>query len=90
MTSFALIENPLIAYIDNDEDFEYFRAIRRHVARELTCLIRVDRNRMWAFSEKNRQRVRNITDMDGYLHFYPNTVITDYSLTQNAKYEVRV
>lgn len=88
MTSFALIHNPIVAFVDNDEDYDYFRSLRRHFDVGLTCLVRLERSRMWAFSAANRRRVRDITGQDDYPQFYPNTIIEDYSLTQNAKYEV--
>lgn len=88
MTSFALIHNPIVVYVDNDDDYDYFRSLRRHFDVDRTCLVRLERSRMWAFSDANRRRVRDITGQDGYPQFYPNTIIEDYSLTQNAKYEV--
>ena len=84
MTSFALIDNPLVVFVDNDDDLSYFRSLRR----DKTCFVLVRRSLMCSFSEETRQRVTNITRRPGYFKKYPNTVITDYSLVQNAKYEV--
>lgn len=88
MTAFGLIHNPLVVYVDNDDDYDYFRSVRSHFHSNWTCFVTLDRSKMWAFSAANKQRVRNITSIDGYPKIYPNTIIDDYSLTQNAKYEV--
>jgi hypothetical protein len=88
MTAFALIHNPLVVYVDNDEDYNYFRSVRRHFHHNQTCFVRVERSRMWSFSPANKKRVWDITSRDGYPQYYPNTIIDDYSLAQNAKYEV--
>lgn len=88
MSAFGLIHNPLVVYVDNDDDYDYFRSIRRHFYSNWTCFVQLNRSRTWAFSAATKQRVRNVTGSYGYPQIYPNTIIGDYSLTQNAKYEV--
>ena len=86
MKSFAFIDNPLVVYVDNDEDYDYVRSIRQHIDQNRTCVVQLERSRMWAFSTFNKQRVQNITSSEGYHRIYQSTA--DYSLMRNAKYEV--
>ena len=88
MKSFAFIDNPLVVYVDNDEDYDYVRSIRQHIDQNRTCIVELERSRMWTFSTFNKQRVQNITSTEGYPRIYPSTVVADYSLMRNAKYEV--
>ena len=88
MKSLAFIDNPLVVYIDNDEDYDYVRSIRQNIDQNRTCIVQLERSRMWAFSSFNKQRVQNITSSEGYPRIYPSTVVADYSLMRNAKYEV--
>lgn len=86
MTIFASIDNPLIAFIDNDDDFNFFTSIRRVLPENLTRLIRVNRSQLWSFGIENR--ISEIYKIPGYPKHHPNTVLPAYSSAMHAKYEV--
>ena len=70
----------------NETDLLTFQSISQHIDQNRTCVVQLERSRMWAFSTFNKQRVQNITSSEGYHRIYPSTA--DYSLMWNAKYEV--
>jgi hypothetical protein len=100
MTAFALIENPVVIYVDNDDDLEYFRAVRRasrfSAERRRTHFVRVRRRsddlagttELWTLSNETVTRVASIFGQSGYARHYPNTVVPRYALAMHAKYEV--
>ena len=73
MKSFAFIDNTLVVYVDNDEDYDYVRSIHQHIDQNGTCVVQLERSRMWAFSTFNKQRVQNITSSEGYHRIYQST-----------------
>jgi hypothetical protein len=89
MASFALIENPLVVFVDNEEDLNYFRSVRSLQPANRTRLVLVERNCLWSFSSRIESRIAAIYRKPGYPKHYPNTVIPHYSMSMFAKYEVR-
>jgi hypothetical protein len=88
MAPFALVENPVIAFIDNEDDLRYFRLVRSRLPANRTRFVLVERNRLWSFSSSVESRIAAIYRKPGYPKHYPNTVMPLYSMSMYAKYEV--
>ena len=86
LTVFSRIENPVVAYFDNDDDAAYFKLIRENVPDHPTSIVKVVRNRMWAFSLQSR--IEEVFSKWWYPKHYPNTVNASYSCAMHAKYEL--
>jgi hypothetical protein len=88
MVPLSHITNPMVAYFDTYSDAEYFRQLRKNLrAENKTIIIKVDRQKLWAFSAL-RRRIAHIYANISYPKYYPNTVVADYSCAMHAKYEV--
>ena len=85
MRIFRHIQNPLIVYLDRNEDIDYFHKLRENIPKNLTMTVKVTRNRLWSFGL--RKRIAAIYAQPNYPKFHPNTVIPDYSCVMHAKYE---
>ena len=86
MRIFRRIQNPLIVYLDRNEDIAYFHKLREELPKNLTMTVKVSRDRLWAFGL--RERIAAIYAQPDYPKFHPNTVIPDYSCVMHAKYEL--
>lgn len=86
MTVFGRINNPLIIYVDTDDDASYFNLIRINFPRQLTRIVKVKRNDLWAFSLQ--PFIGEIYGQEWYPKHLPNTVRADYSCAMHAKYEL--
>ena len=85
MQIFHRITNPIIAYIDNDEDIAMFKVLRNMLPPNRTKIVKVSRDKTWAFSL--RPAIKKIFSQANYPKHHPNTVIPDYSCVMHAKYE---
>ena len=85
MKIFGSIQNPVIAFMEDDADIEYFREIRQHMPDNRTIIIKVDRNDLWAFSLV--EPLKDLFQRVDYPKYHPNTVIAEYSCVMHAKYE---
>ena len=83
MKVFQQIENPLVVYVERQEDVEYFTQLRRDRCR--THIVLVNRNDTWAFSLQ--LNISKIYHDPNYPKYYPNTFYPEYSCTMHAKYE---
>ncbi|XP_055871297.1 uncharacterized protein LOC106073776 [Biomphalaria glabrata] len=86
MQTFGWLSNKLVAFLTDDDTYNYFKQIRSHLPPERTVLIRVNRSELSSF--KDYDRVNQIYSKPDYPKHHPNTVNANYSLTMNAKYEV--
>ena len=85
MRIFRQIQNPLIVYLERNEDIDYFHKLREDLPKNLTMTVKVSRDHLWAFGL--RKRIAAIYSQPNYPKFHPNTVIPDYSCVMHAKYE---
>jgi len=85
MKVFAFLQNPVVAFFDNEEDMKYFENLRHRLGANHTKVILVKRSQLWSFSL--RHGIRNIFNQPGYPKHHPNTVIPEYSCVMHAKYE---
>ena len=84
MRIFSKISNPIVAYFDDQQFYEYFKSLRTSSNR--TRIFSVQRKDLWAFS-----LLPNITKIfsdPNYPKFSPNTVVPEYSCVMHAKYEL--
>jgi len=86
MSVFSAIDNPVIAYFDNDLDLQYFRLLRNRQFSARTKLVKVLRSELWAFSLQ--PNISRIFKQANYPQHTPNTVVPEYSAAMHAKYEV--
>ena len=86
MRIFGHIRNPMVAFFENDQDIDYFKKIRRGFVEDRTRIVKVSRDKLWAFTL--RDRIAAIFEQPGYPRFYPNTVVPEYSCVMHAKYEL--
>ena len=85
MKAFWLLQNPVIAFFDNEDDLKYFEKRRRHLGADRTRCILVKRSELWAFSLL--EKIRKIFSRPDYPKHHPNTVVPEYSCAMHAKYE---
>ena len=85
---FRQIDNPVVAYFDDDTFFEAFRNIRNGDLANKTKIVKVDRKDLWAF--KLMPKVTRIFSDPMYPKFQPNTVVPEYSCSMHAKYELMI
>ena len=74
MRIFSKISNPIVAYFDDQQFYEYFKSLRTSSTR--TRIFSVQRKDLWAFS-----LLPNITKVFSdpkYPKFSPNTVVAEY------------
>ena len=86
MTSFALIKNPVVVYLEGDEDIALFKQIRKVLPDNLTLVVKIQRNELWAF--RLIPHIRKIFEKAFYPRHLPNTVVPAYSSAMHAKYEL--
>ena len=86
MKSFSLIDNPLVAYLDNDDDIRYFEGVRKTVPKHRTRIVKIHRKSLWAF--KIEPQIRAVFSQSSYPKYLPNTVVSEYSAAMHAKYEL--
>ena len=80
---YRYMRNPVIFYTDSDDFATMFKRMR-FAFPNMTQVIKVDRNKLWAF--KWVDRIRNIYSDPNYPKFHPNTVVPEYTCSQHAKY----
>ena len=86
MKIFSKIRNPVVAFIEKQEDQQYFSDIRTQGGlQNLTIIRNVQRNATWAFSLL--PRIREVLAKGHYPKHYPNTVVPEYQPIQHIKYE---
>ena len=83
MRAFKLIKNPVVAFFNNQSDYNYFRRIRSN---ENTKLIKIDLANLWAF--KLAPDIAQVYAQDNYPRFHPNTVFPAYTCAVHSKYEL--
>lgn len=86
MKIFERLNNPLVAFVETDEDVHRFDAIKQKRLRNLTRIVKVSRDELWSF--RIRFRVAAIFAQPGYPKHHPNTVYPEYSCVMHAKYEL--
>ena len=87
MSTFELVDNPVVAYFDDEGDLRHMAAIRRRrLPENRTRLVLVRRSELWAF--RMVPRIDAIFSRPRYPRHVPNTVIANYSAAMNAKYEL--
>ena len=86
MTVWSRIENPVIAYMNNDTDIEIFKSIRANISSAPTKVIKVYNETMWAFAM--RKDIKKVFEDDKYPKHSPNTFVPDYACVMHAKYEL--
>lgn len=86
MTVFARITNPVVFYVDTDNEANLFSIIRSHQPKNRTRIVRVDRKDLWSFSLV--PYIEEIYNQPYFPKHHPNTVRPDYSAAMHAKYEL--
>jgi hypothetical protein len=85
MRHFELVANPLIFYVETEQDYQLVTSIRSR--RNLpTRVVLVDRNELASF--RNLENVRESIRTAKFTPSSPNTTIAEYSCIQHAKYEL--
>ena len=87
MLSLSLVTNSLIAFVDNDVDYCYMRAIRADLPANRTRIVRLRQSEMRSF-RLLVPRIAAVFNRSGYPKHLPNTVEPRYSAAMHAKYEV--
>ena len=85
MKIFAKIHNPVVAFIEDDNDAKVFMKYRSQVPHDLTILERVQRNTTWAFSLL--PKIETVLKSGTHPKHLPNTVVPEYQPIQHIKYE---
>ena len=83
---FHRIENPVVAFFDNERDVKMFQVLRNALPGNRTQVVKISRVSMWAFSL--RSNIADIFSRPFYPKHHPNTVLPEYSCTMHAKYEL--
>ncbi|XP_055871228.1 uncharacterized protein LOC106053131 [Biomphalaria glabrata] len=86
MQTFNWLSNKLVAFLTDDDTYNYFKQIRSNLPPERTVLIRINRSELSSF--KDYDRVNQIYSKPDYPKYHPNTVNANYSVIMNAKYDV--
>ena len=87
MTPLSRIDNPMVAFFDNDDDINYFKKLRNDIgALNKTQIVKVDRSTLWSFGTL-WTKIAYIYANNNYPKHYPNTVVADYSCAMHAKYD---
>lgn len=86
MTVFGRITNPVVFYVDADNEANLFGIIRSHQPKNHTQIVRVDRKDLWSFSLV--PYIEEIYNQPFFPEHHPNTVRPDYSAAMHAKYEL--
>ena len=85
MTIFDRINNPVVAFLESEEDVKYFTELRSKFPANRTKIVWFNRNDTWAFGLKSK--ISDIFSQPGYPKHHPNTVVPEYSCAMHAKYE---
>jgi hypothetical protein len=85
MSSFNKLLNPVIFFLETDEDIDMIRQLRNHLPSNITKIVRFDRSSSWSFGLQDR--IAEIFNQSSYPKHYPNTVEPDYSCAMHAKYD---
>ena len=83
---FGGIANRVIAYMEKDNDIDYFWKIRSCLPANMTKIIKVDRNTLPSF--KLLPKIRKLYSTPSYPKHYPGTVYPEYTATMHAKHDV--
>ena len=83
---FRGIANRVVAYIEKDNDIDYFRKIRSCLPLNMTKIVKVDRNTLPSF--KLLPKIRKLYSRPFYPKHYPGTVYPEYTATMHAKHDV--
>ena len=86
MSTFALIRNPVIAFVDNELDFRYMTEVRSRLPPDRTLIFKVPQSEMWSF--RLVPRIAAVVNQSKYPTHLPNPVDPRYSAAMHAKYEV--
>lgn len=86
MRTFGKMVNRVVAYIENDEDIEYFKKIRSCLPPSHTKVIKIHREELPSF--KHLPQIKSIYSQPSYPKYHPNTVYPEYSCAMHAKYDV--
>jgi len=85
LTAFARIKNPVVAYFDDPDDAALMRVLRQHHPK--TRIVVIERRTLWCFREME-PRIAKIFSQKNYPRHTPNTVVSNFSASVNAKYEL--
>ena len=88
MHIFDRIYNPVVAFIETDDDvtlFDRIRASRDAGLRNVTRIERVTRGETWAFSLL--PKIKQVLKERNYKKILPNTAVPEYQCIQHIKYE---
>ena len=83
---FGGIANRVVAYLETEDDIDYFRKVRSCLPANMTKIIKVDRNKLPSF--KLLPKIRKLYSDPLYPKHYPNTVYPEYTATMHAKHDV--
>jgi len=86
MRTWGRMVNRVVAYMEDDDDIEYFRKVRACLPESLTKIIKVRRDQLPAF--KHLQAITKVYNKPSYPKLYPDTVYPEYSCTMHAKFDV--
>lgn len=86
MRVFGRLANRVVAYIENNNDIQFFSEIRSCFPPSLTKIVKVDRSKLPSF--KHLPAISKIYSRPSYPKHFPNTVYPEYSCAMHAKYDV--
>ncbi|CAH1797482.1 unnamed protein product [Owenia fusiformis] len=86
MKVFSRVANPVVAYFDTEHAAHKFRQSRENFPAEMTKIVQVDRQRMWAFAL--RDEISKVFRSPMYPSIAPNTVNPEFACVTHAKYEL--
>ena len=83
---FSKIQNPVVAYFDTRQAYDYFKSIRSNFPSNRTKIVLISRNELWSFGLYDK--MMKIFSQPEYPRFEPNTVMPEYGSVMHAKYEL--
>ncbi len=85
MQPYAKIDNPVVAFMDQQKYIDIFNKLRSHLPSNRTKIVLVSTADYWSFSL--RSDISTIFSSPGYPTLHPNTVSPDYACAMHAKYD---
>ncbi|BFZ01368.1 hypothetical protein BsWGS_04406 [Bradybaena similaris] len=82
LLSWGKLQNKVVAFFDDDEFIKLFRNIRSHLPESYTIIVKIDKNQLSAFHQKDR--IEDILVNPSFTTSYP----AEYTCTMNAKYDI--
>ena len=85
MRVFKYIENPVVAFFEDDDAIAMFQKVRSVLFCNMTKIYKIKKESLWSFSL--RDRIHKIYSSPHYPQHHPNTVLPEYSCVMHAKYD---